>query len=235
MTKKKVVKRKLKLRGVLFLILIGYLLIQGGYYLYNLPVSSYVIKDNTTLSDSEIYEIGDFVNKDNFYIISSNKIKSSLEDNEFIKEVSVTKDYINRTITVNVVENKLLFYYSYNDVYVLENGSEVKDSIDLVVPTVINYVPNTILDEFIDAFSVVDQELILKISEIEYSPTISNDVLLDEQRFILKMNDGNTVHVNIDNMDKFLSYDKIMEIESTKGTLYLDSSSEGSVFEFYGD
>ena len=72
--------------------------------------------------------------------------------------------------------------------------------------------------------SEVDYEVLTKISEIEYSPTT-----YDEERFILYMNDENTVYITLNKIDEFKKYIDIKkQLEGKKGILYLDS---GNYFE----
>ena len=69
------------------------------------------------------------------------------------------------------------------------------------------------------------------ISEIEYDPDIVGTVTIDENRFLLRMNDGNKVYVNIYNMKKLNNYldiyDALLKNNSIKkGCLSLDSNSK---------
>ena len=57
---------------------------------------------------------------------------------------------------------------------------------NVVYPTLINYVPDTIYLEFIESMKKIDKDILNRISEIKYDP---NDV--DDRRFLLTMNDGN--------------------------------------------
>ena len=56
---------------------------------------------------------------------------------------------------------------------------------------------SNIRDKFTKGFSLINSEILLKISEIEYTP---NDV--DNERFTLKMNDGNLVYITLSKIEK---------------------------------
>ena len=66
---------------------------------------------------------------------------------------------------------------------------------------------------------MIDDSILLKISEIEYAP---NDV--DSERFILNMNDGNLVYINLNKIEKINKYNSIYsKLDGKKGIIYLDS------------
>ena len=71
------------------------------------------------------------------------------------------------------------------------------------------------------------------VSEIEYSPDIKNEKVIDKNRFLLRMNDGNYVYINLANMDNLNKYEEIYTTldENKKGILNLDSTSKGVVFQ----
>ena len=70
------------------------------------------------------------------------------------------------------------------------------------------------------------------INEIEYNPDIAGDIVIDNNRFLLSMNDTNLVYVNTLNMKRLNDYKKVMgTIGDARGTLYLDSyNSNNSLF-----
>jgi len=74
------------------------------------------------------------------------------------------------------------------------------------------------------------------INEIEYDPNISNDITIDEYRFLLRMNDSNHVYVNIINMERLNDYESVFAtIGDLRGTVYLDSyNADNIIFEAFG-
>ncbi len=226
-------RRKLKIGALIVLILLLYLIGTVAYYVITSTIDEITVTGNVYLNDNEIIELAGLADNPNNLSNSSKKIKNLLEESSIIKEVEVSKSIFGK-IDIKIVENKVLFYNKYYNLLVFENGETMEyNNGFLGVPTLINQVPEEIYQDLIVRMGNIDQNLILKISEIEYNPNRKEDVMLDEERFILRMNDTNTVHVNLVNFSKFANYDKIMEIQSERGTLYLDSSNSGHIFDIY--
>ena len=117
---------------------------------------------------------------------------------------------------------------------ILEGGKELLDDNRYMgFPTFVNYVPEKIYKKFIKAFAKTNDDTIKMISEIEYNPDKYNDVVLDDERFLLRMNDGNQIYINIVNIDKLNKYQSIYSGLKEKGILYLDSSNDNYIFETY--
>ena len=85
----------------------------------------------------------------------------------------------------------------------------------------------SIKEKFIKKFSLVDNDVLLKISEISYVP---NEV--DSERFSLKMNDGNLVYITLPKITKINKYNSIYSgLEGKKGIIYIDSGDYVEVKE----
>ena len=68
---------------------------------------------------------------------------------------------------------------------------------------------------------MVDREILRQVSEIEYTPTS-----VDDERFLLYMNDGNLVYVTLTKIDKLNRYNDIRDkIGDKTGTIYLDAGN----------
>ena len=127
----------------------------------------------------------------------------------------------------------MLFYNKNNDKIVLSNEKEIEFSQKyLGIPTLLNYVPSDIYKDLIKGLNYINDDVLRIISEIEYSPSKTQDgEVIDDNRFMLRMNDTNLVYMNTINIKKLNRY---MEITSTviatnsekHGVLYLDSSIE---------
>ena len=93
------------------------------------------------------------------------------------------------------------------------------------MPIVVNYVPDSIYTRLLKEMKDMDENVLGLISEIEYQPWKSDDVIIDDTRFFLRMNDGNEVYVNLINWEKMNNYMTIYStLGSSKGVLQLDSS-----------
>ena len=76
-----------------------------------------------------------------------------------------------------------------------------------------------IYTRFIEKFNIVNDDILLKISHIEYAP---NEV--DKERFIFHMVDSNYVYITLSKIEKVNKYNSIVkQLEGKKGIIYLDS------------
>ena len=233
MKKKKVIKRKIKWKVLLkiFFLLFGVGLL--FFYLMNVKTKHIVISGNSLVSDNEIIITAGFKNYPYLFRISNKEIKERLESIPLLTSIKVQKSLLG-TLTIYVEETKPLFYNRNNDRLVLSDGKEVTSAILDGVPTLINYVPDTLYDRLVEELASIDKNVLTLISEIEYQPWQSNDVMIDDTRFFLRMTDGNSVYVNLINLQKLNTYIEIFaSLEDKKGILYLDSSSDKISFSLY--
>ena len=158
-----------------------------------------------------------------FYKTSSINIRKNIEKNPIVKEVKVKKRFFN-VLKIYVTEYVPLVIKDNKTI--LETGIAI-DKIIPKVPTLTNMnndeVYNLLLNELIKLDTIEKNQ----ISQIIYSPSE-----YDNTRFLLYMNDGNHIYINI---NKFKNLDYYNEIYPTlnnkKGTLYLDSGNHFEVFK----
>ncbi len=233
MKKKKVVKRKIKWKVLLKIFFLLFLVGLIFYYLFNLKTKHIVIIGNNYVSDNEIITTIGFKDYPYLFRVSNKDIKEKLNNLAMLTSVDINKSIFG-TLTITVQEAKPLFLNRNNNKLVLNNFKEI-DSTDINgVPTLINYVPDTLYHRLIENLSQIDQNVINLISEIEYQPWKNNDVMIDETRFFLRMTDGNSVYINLINISKLNNYIEIFaSLEGKKGILYLDSSSDKISFSLY--
>ena len=107
----------------------------------------------------------------------------------------------------------------YKDKILLEDGSLQDNTYDVnYLPIIINDISN-VYDYFVSSFTKVDDNILTKISQINYDP---NEV--DKERFLLYMNDGNSVYITLSKITKLNKYDSIVsQMENRNGIIYLDS------------
>lgn len=193
-------------------------------YFSNEPIKNIVINGNNYLTDEEIIETAKIENYPSFLKTFTFNIEGRLKKLDLVKSVKVKKRLYYRVI-IEIEEERILFKNRSTNEYILSKDkriNEVKN--DEEVPILINFVPDDIMSKLIEKFSLLDSEVIKKISEIEYSP---ND--FDSERFIFYMNDENVVYITLTKIKEFNKYNKIKEqLGSNKGVLYLDS---GNYFE----
>ena len=214
--KVKVKKRKLKLKRIFICLILLLIIVLLFLLIKNVPIKNIYIIGNNILSDKEIIEISQISNYPSFIDTSKKEIIKRLEKNNYIKKVEVEKKFFNK-IYIHITENKIISIY--NNKLLLENGKEVENIYDIhTAPILISDISN-IKEEYFKNFSKINDDILLKISEIEYSP---NEV--DTERFALRMDDGNLVYITLNKITKINKYNSIYsEIEGKKGIIYLDS------------
>ncbi len=221
---KKVKKRKLKLKRIIITILIISIIILSFLYLKTLPIKNIYIIGNNILSDKEIINISNITNYPSFIETTSNKIENKLLKNSYIKEVKVKKKIWGK-VYIYITENKILALY--NNKLLLEDSSYIENNYNITTAPIITNDISNIEDKFIKKFSLLNNDILLKISEITYAP---NEV--DNERFILKMNDGNMVYITLTKITKLNKYNSIYsKLEGKKGIIYLDSGDYVEVKE----
>lgn len=228
-------KKKIRLSGVIFMLLTIYLLGMLLYYFITLPVKSINIKGNSLLTDSQIISESKIDYNNSIFKLSTNKIKNNLLKNPLVESVNISRN-LKGTINIDIKESKILFYNILTKKLVLSNGKEMEDTGDYIgFPVLVNYVPSNIYKTLIKSLAKIDDSNYKMISEIEYSVEKYNDKVVDEERFLLRMIDGNTIYVNLVNIEKLNKYQEIYAALQDKGTLYLDSSSKNYVFKKYSE
>ncbi len=216
------VKRKFNFKKffIFILVLVSFfaLIIYGS----KIKVKSIIVKGNSRVKDYEVIELARLDNYPSYITYNRFIGKKHILKNKLIKDVKIRKKK-NFTIVIEVSEYKLLFNLRSENKIVASDGSRIDAAIE-DIPSVINFVSEDILNKMIDKFSYLSDDVITKISEIEYSPN-----LYDNERFIFYMRVSNTVYVTLNKIKEFNNYNKIKEqIGTSKGILYLDS---GNYFE----
>lgn len=220
-------KKRIKIKGLIKLIL--FLALVGGilYFLYNLcdtSIKNIYISGNNYLLDQDIIELANLDNYPDFYTTSSNSIEKRIKKNPFIKSVKVKKRLFQK-LNIEIEEKRALFIYDDNIYF--DDKSSSNNDLSINLPILINYTPDVKFDSLIKKMTKIDFEVLEKVSEIKYDP---NEY--DEDRFLLYMNDSNLVYLTLTKFDYLNKYnDAVTKLEGKKGILYLDS---GNYFEILG-
>lgn len=214
--KVKVKKRKINIKRIIICLVIIILIVSIGYYLSKMPIKNIYIAGNKILSDREIIELSGIEDYPPIIAITNKNIIKKIKDNIYIEDVQVKKK-IGGKLYITIEEKKILC--AYNEKLILEDGNIIENNHNITnYPILISDI-TSIQDLFISSFSLIEDEILLKISEIEYTP---NDV--DKERFTLKMNDGNMVFVTLNKVEKINKYNSIYSsLDGKKGIIYLDS------------
>jgi cell division septal protein FtsQ len=225
-------KKKLNVKRLILLLLILYLIVMLCYAIISMPIKNIYIKNTKLLKDNEIIEVSGIKNYPGIFKISSKKMEDKIRTLDLVSGVKVKKSIWGKVI-ITIEEAKPLFYNRTVEKVVLSNKKEVSSSSKyLGIPTLVNRVPSDLLETFIKSFCNIETDIIGMINEIEYNPDIAGDIVIDSNRFLLRMNDSNIVYVNTLNMKRLNDYKQVMgTIGDARGTLYLDSyNSNNSLF-----
>lgn len=188
------------------------------FYYRSLKVKNIYVVGNKLLSESEILEKTNLLDYPPLYQVSEKEIRDTLKDNKLINNIKLSKS-LSGKVTIEIEENKIL-YQKTDGKYMLSNKEETSLDNLLGIPTLINDCSD-VQDKFIDKLVLIDEDILLHISEIEYKPTE-----LDKERFMFYMSDGNYVYVTISKLNLINSYNEIYPtLEGKKGILYLDSGN----------
>ena len=219
MAKKKKKKQRLKIKNILICLIILLVISFIIYYILMLPINNIYVTGNQILKESEILNLAKLDTYPSFLLTSRKKIRNALKENEYIKDIKVTKALGNK-IHIKVEE----FYpicILENENILLSSGKELNNNYLITdIPYLINYIENDeIKASFITRFSTVDTNILRQISQIEYTP-----VKVDAERFLLYMDDGNEVYITLTKIKKLNKYNEIVEkMDGSHGIIYLDS------------
>ena len=224
------IKKKKRLKLIPFLLFV--LVITGAFFLVDVlldtRIENIVIKGNKLVTDQQIIDEAGLSNYPSFYKTTSYNIKKALEKNAFIKEVKVKRSFYH-VITIEVSEYKVLLKKETTGKLVLENMNEVTTDQEMpyTVPRLVNDVPKNKYSKLLKNLLKVKRSVRSNISEFYYDP---NE--FDKDRFLLYMDDGNSVYLTLTKFRMINYYNDVLpQLDGKKGILYLDSGNHFQIME----
>ena len=224
------IKKKKRLKLIPFLLFV--LVITGAFFLVDVlldtRIENLVIKGNKLVTDQQIIDEAGLSNYPSFYKTTSYNIKKALEKNSFIKEVKIKRSFYH-VITIEVSEYKVLLKKETTGKLVLENMNEVTtdQEIPYTVPRLVNDVPKNKYSKLLKNLLKVKRSVRSSISEFYYDP---NE--FDKDRFLLYMDDGNSVYLTLTKFRMINYYNDVLpQLDGKKGILYLDSGNHFQIME----
>ena len=224
------IKKKKRLKLIPFLLFV--LVITGTFFLVDVlldtRIENIVIKGNKIVTDQQIIDEAGLSNYPSFYKTTSYNIKKALEKNSFIKEVKIKRSFYH-VITIEVSEYKVLLKKETTGKLVLENMNEVTtdQEIPYTVPRLVNDVPKDKYSKLLKNLLKVKRSVRSSISEFYYDP---NE--FDKDRFLLYMDDGNSVYLTLTKFRMINYYNDVLpQLDGKKGILYLDSGNHFQIME----
>ena len=212
-------KRRINIKKVFKFLLFVIICVITYMILTNTKISNIYIDGNETLKDQEIIRLAGLEDYPSVLKNNSLIIKKRLKSSDSIIDAKVSIKF--NKVYIKVIENRPLFYNKSKNKTVMFDKKEM----DIVVtPYLLNYVPDTIYDEFVEAMTKINPSILERISDIEYNPNT-----VDSKRFYLSMTDGNYVYLTLNSFTRINGYiDMVKQFNGKKGILYLDS---GGYFE----
>ena len=224
------IKKKKRLKLIPFLLFV--LVITGTFFLVDVlldtRIENIVIKGNKIVTDQQIIDEAGLSNYPSFYKTTSYNIKKALEKNSFIKEVKIKRSFYH-VITIEVSEYKVLLKKETTGKLVLENMNEVTtdQEIPYTVLRLVNDVPKDKYSKLLKNLLKVKKSVRSSISEFYYDP---NE--FDKDRFLLYMDDGNSVYLTLTKFRMINYYNDVLpQLDGKKGILYLDSGNHFQIME----
>ena len=221
-------KKKLRLLPFLIFIIVIAVIVFVCLFVLDTKVKNIIITGNEVLSDDDIIELAGLTDYPSFYKTLNLTMKNNLKENPLIESVDINRSFYH-IIEIDVKEYEILYKREDNGKYVLENKKEVTldKETPYTIPRLINTIPKKILDRFIKYYKRVDLSIREKISEIKYDP---NE--FDEERFLLYMDDGNSVYITITKFERLNYYNEVLpQLDGKKGYLYLDSGNHFQIMQ----
>lgn len=229
-------RRRLRVKFLLKLSAFVCLIVVSIIYLKNYHIKNIYITGNEVIPDVKIIETLEIKDYPSMSKLKVKKAESTLlEQNPIIEKVSIKRDLLGK-VRIDITETKILFYYKYNNKYITTSGKSIDDLNNEYYgyPILINFTPDTVFDSLLKGLNKVNYDIIKMINELEYNPYKAADgTIIDNNRFTLKMNDGNTViidTVNIKNLNKYNEIYASLGMDKEKGILYLDTITEDNIY-----
>lgn len=229
MKKKVVKKKKIKIVPFLIVVLVIAALSFGIVKVFQAKIENIIITNGDYLKDDYVIDLAGIREYPSFYLTNTLKMKKKLLKSPYIREVKIKRKFYH-VLEIDIVSNSPLFTNNSTNEVVFEDGNTVKvdEKIDLFrIPRLMNYVPDTKYETFIEKMAKVDKGILGKIADIEYVP---ND--FDKDRFLLYMDDGNMVYLTLTKFKQIEYYNDVLgQLEGRKGILYLDSGNHFQIKE----
>ncbi|TDW08372.1 cell division septal protein FtsQ [Breznakia blatticola] len=224
--KRKLRRKRLKRFSIVILIvvIIGYMVSDFS----NIRVMK--VNNNVIYTQQEILKKANLSYDSKMIMHPGMWIEHKLKEDEFIDDVSVSKNYLTGAIYIDVTEAKVIGHYEEDgkSYVLLANGKsvEMKDNqLALISSPYIKDLNKTQRADLANMLAQIDAENLALISEIRYYKTSYDDNMLE-----LVMSDGHIVRSSYDGLALLKNYRKILEGLNDKLRCINIQESSNSVF-----
>jgi len=211
-------KRKLRFKIIILFIILILIIAYMIYYIINLPIQNIYIEGNNIITEEEIISLAKLENYPSFILTTKNKIAKDIKNNPYINNVNIEKKLWGK-LYIKIEEYKVIGINT-NQKVILSNQKILDNTYLLTdLPYLTKELEEAVFQNFITKFTKVDNNILRQISQIEYAP-----VEVDEERFLLYMDDGNEVYITLTKIEKLNKYNEIIKkMDGLEGIIYLDS------------
>ena len=227
MAKKIVKRKKLRLFRLLLILIVFFGLFFGMYFYLKMPILNLIVSGSSYLEDDYILKMAKLDDYPSFWLSNMYKKEKKLEKSPYINKAEITRKFFH-IVKIDIEENRALFVDQADGKIVFCDGTKIQEGKYFFrVPRLMNYVPDDKYEDYIKGMKEIDDNILGKISDIEYVP---ND--LDKERFLLYMDDGNMVYLTLTKFTMINYYNDVLEqLEDRKGILYLDNGNHFQIKE----
>ncbi len=229
MAKKVIKKKKIRIVPLIVLLLIVVILFVVGDMYLNTKIKNITITGTNYLKDDYLLDLAQISSYPGFFKKTSFGIKKKLESSPYVKEAIVKKRFYH-VLNIEIKEKRPLFFDDINKKIVFDDTTQVNEDnkYSFRIPRLLNSITDkTKYKKFINRMNRLDDDILGKVSEIEYVP---NEY--DKDRFLLSMDDGNSVYLTLTKFEMIDYYDDVLgQLEGKKGILYLDSGNHFKIME----
>lgn len=232
--KRKSKHRKLRIKLLCQLLISIILIASFCMYIFNLRIKNIYITGTDKIKDITIIDATNIRDYPKIFLLNKKKMQEQIKSIPLVEDVKIKRNIFGK-LTINIKEEKIIFFYKYNNKFITNNGNSIDNNNDFYgYPTLINFTPDTIFEKLVNGLNKIDYNIILMINDIEYTPYKTNTgETIDNNHFTLTMNDQNTVMIDTTNIKNLNLYNTIIaspDMDKEKGVIYLDTINDERIY-----
>ena len=233
MGNKKKTRKILNIPRIIVFLLIIYIIVSLGMYVYKEKVHRYEISGLNYYKEIDIIRILELEDYPVLLSLNRKELKEKLESDPLIISANI-KYGLDFSLKIEIEENTPVLMIKSSKNVVLRDGNQIpyEDRFG-ALPMLLNNTPTESLVALAENLSKVDSGILYMISEITYTPYNSSNTLLDNNRFLLSMSDKNQVYINAKNCEWLNEYLNVIANNriTDAGTFYFDGKSGKMIYK----
>lgn len=216
---------KIYTRRLFFLVLIVVIGI-SAYWLDKsdlFRVKSIRVSGNIHISDEEIIALSEIVPGDRMWLLTKSSVIKKVSYSPWIKDIRIIK--LQNIVSIEVTEHRILGYKATDKIALLLQSGDfivLKESqLDWIATHALisGFDDEQLLKKLVDSFSLIDDSIMMFISEIHQSSISYDDSLIR-----LIMSDGNQIYTDFEGLDLINEYKLIVnQINPANKCIYFDA------------